>query len=210
MLFKTPMLLPIMIYVYSLILHNTLFLLHLLCFYALMFHHIIVLLLFVLTHPFEIWTRMGDHHTQYPILVVHYDKDHRAKHLSKLQEDMLPLRLCMHQTHRWDEWYRPYIQRASFLEIVQVFNTGLPILDPALLTAAIDRYDLIHVWWSTMHWFVSLFEFKNFLYWIKNPQVEARDPHLLPSVRRDDYHDVGCEDDSVSAVGSSSSDWDPW
>ena len=59
MLFKTTMLVPIMIYVYSLILHNSLFLLHLLCFCALMFHHIIVLLMFVLTHPFEIWTRMG-------------------------------------------------------------------------------------------------------------------------------------------------------
>ena len=31
--------------------------------------------------------------------------------------------------------------------------------------------------------------------------MEARDPHLLPSLRRDDYHDAGREDDSVSAVG---------
>ena len=61
MLFKTTMLVHwnlgamfIMIYVYSLILHNSLFLLHLLYFYALMFHHIIVLLMFVLTYPFEI------------------------------------------------------------------------------------------------------------------------------------------------------------
>ena len=83
MLFKTTMLLPIMIYVYSLILHNSLFLLNLLCFYALMFYLIIVLLMFVLTHPFEIWTRMGDHHLQYPILEVHYDEDHRAKRLSE-------------------------------------------------------------------------------------------------------------------------------
>ena len=154
MLFKTTMLVPIMIYVYSLILHNSLFLLHLLCFYALMFHHIIVLLMFVLTYPFEIWTRIGDHHPQYPILEVHYDKDHQAKHLSELQEDLLPLRLRTHQ---------PYIRHASFLEIVRVFNTGLPILDPALLTAAVDRYDLIHVWWSTKHWFVSLFELKKLL-----------------------------------------------
>jgi len=89
---------------------------------------------------------MGDHHPQYPILEVHYDKDHRAKHLSELQVDFIPLRLRTHQPHRWDERYRPYIQHAGFLEIVRVFNTGLPILDPALLTAAVDRYDLIHVW----------------------------------------------------------------
>ena len=31
--------------------------------------------------------------------------------------------------------------------------------------------------------------------------MEARDPHLPPSVRRDDYHDAGREDDSVSTVG---------
>ena len=161
-----------MIYFYSLILHNSLFLLHLLYFYALMFHQIIVLLMFVLTYTFEIWTRMGDHHPQYPIFEVHYDKDHWTKCLSKLQEDLVHLRLRTHQSHRWDERYRPYIQRAGFLEIVWVFNTGLMILDPTLLTAAVDRYDLIHVWWSTKHWFVSLFELKNFLYWIKNQQVE--------------------------------------
>jgi hypothetical protein len=46
-----------------------------------------------------------------------------------------------------------------------------------------------------------LFELKNFLYAIKNQQVEARDPHLPPFVQRDDYHDVGHEDDSMSAVG---------
>ena len=77
----------------------------------------------------------------------------------------------------------------------------LPILDPALLTAAVDRYDLIHVCNSIKHWFVSLFKLKNFLYWIKNPQVEARDPHLPPSLWRDDYHNAGREDDSMSVVG---------
>ena len=89
---------------------------------------------------------MEDHHLQYPILEVHYDKDHRAKRMSGLQEDLVPLRLCTHQPHRWDDRYRPYIQRAGFLEIIWVFNTGLPILDPTLLTAAVDTYDLIHVW----------------------------------------------------------------
>jgi len=61
MLFKTTMLVHwnfgamlIMIYVYSVNLHNSLFLLDLLCFYALMFHQIIVLLMFVLTYTFEI------------------------------------------------------------------------------------------------------------------------------------------------------------
>ena len=83
-----------------------------------------------------------------------------------------------------------------------MLNTeGVTILDPTLLTTAIDRYDLIYVCDRTKHWFVSLFKLKNFLYWIKNQQVEARDPHLPPSVRWDDYHDAGREDDSVSAVG---------
>ena len=31
--------------------------------------------------------------------------------------------------------------------------------------------------------------------------MEAIDPHLTPSLRRDDYHDAGREDDSVSMVG---------
>ena len=31
--------------------------------------------------------------------------------------------------------------------------------------------------------------------------MEARDPHLPPFVRRDDYHDTGHEDDSMSTVG---------
>ena len=94
---------------------------------------------------------MGDLHPQYPILEVHYDKDHRAKRLLELQEDLVPLRLRTHQPHRWDERYRPYIQRAGFLEIVSVFNTGLLILDLALLTAAVNRYDLIHVCDRTKH-----------------------------------------------------------
>ena len=88
---------------------------------------------------------------QYPILGRYYDKDHRAQRLSELQEDLVPLRLRTHQLHRWDERYQPYIQRAGFLEIVRVFNTGLPILEPALLTAAVDRYDLIHVSDRTKH-----------------------------------------------------------
>ena len=39
---------------------------------------------------------MVDHHLQYPILEVHYDKDYRAKRLSELQEDLVPLRLRTH------------------------------------------------------------------------------------------------------------------
>ena len=31
--------------------------------------------------------------------------------------------------------------------------------------------------------------------------MEARDPHLPPSVRRDDYHDAGREDDTMPVVG---------
>ena len=48
---------------------------------------------------------------------------------------------------------------------------------------------------------MSLFKLKKFLYSIKNPQVEAGDPYLPHSLRRDDYHDAGYEDDSVSVVG---------
>ena len=82
---------------------------------------------------------MGDHHPLYPILEVHYDKDHRAKHPSELQEDLVPLRLRTHQPHRWDKRFAPYIARAGFLELVQVYNTRLPILNPTLLTAVVDR-----------------------------------------------------------------------
>jgi hypothetical protein len=40
---------------------------------------------------------------------------------------------------RWDERYAPYKQRAGFLELVRVVREGLPPLNPALLSVAVDR-----------------------------------------------------------------------
>jgi hypothetical protein len=40
---------------------------------------------------------------------------------------------------RWDERYAPYIRRAGFLELVCVVREGLPPLNPALLSVAVDR-----------------------------------------------------------------------
>ena len=57
---------------------------------------------------------------------------------------LLTLRPRTHtRGHQWDERYAPYIRRAGFLELVRVVNHGLLPLDPALLTAAIDRYECI-------------------------------------------------------------------
>jgi len=43
------------------------------------------------------------------------------------------------RAHQWDKHYAPYMWRVGFLELVRVVNYGLPALDPALLTAAVDR-----------------------------------------------------------------------
>jgi hypothetical protein len=40
---------------------------------------------------------------------------------------------------RWDERYAPYICRAGFLELVRMVREGLPPLNTALLSAAVDR-----------------------------------------------------------------------
>lgn len=88
---------------------------------------------------------MGDQHPDYSLLDVSYDKDHRGHYLSdqEVQEFLTPLRLRTHSVHRWDERYAPYIRRAGFLELVRTYLTKLPTLDPALLSAAVDRYQLI-------------------------------------------------------------------
>ena len=85
-------------------------------------------------------------HPLYPILEVEYDDQHRAHILSDNDAEVaLPtLRPCTHtRAHQGDERYAPYIQHAGFLELVRVVNHGLPSLDSALLTAAIDRCECI-------------------------------------------------------------------
>jgi hypothetical protein len=81
-------------------------------------------------------------HPQYPLLDYNYDKDHRAAHMEYgSMDEQLPL--LKPRTHtpqlRWDEHYAPYIRRASFLELVRVVREGLTPLNPALLSAAVDR-----------------------------------------------------------------------
>ncbi|XP_066328824.1 protein MAIN-LIKE 1-like isoform X2 [Miscanthus floridulus] len=82
-------------------------------------------------------------HLFYPLLEVEYDDQHQAHILSDTNTEVIlpPLRLRTHtRVHQWDERYTPYIWRAGFLELVRVVNYGLPPLDPALLTAAVDRW----------------------------------------------------------------------
>jgi hypothetical protein len=51
-----------------------------------------------------------------------------------------PLRSHTHTRQlRWEERYAPYIWRAGFLELVCVVQEGLLPLNPALLSAAVDR-----------------------------------------------------------------------
>jgi hypothetical protein len=68
-------------------------------------------------------------------LKLHFDKDHRGHFLAdlKLDKPFVPLRPRMHQPHYWDERYALYIWCAGLLELVRVFNTGLPVVDPSLL-----------------------------------------------------------------------------
>ena len=85
-------------------------------------------------------------HPLYPILEVEYDDQHRAYILSDTdaQVALHTLRPCTHtRTHQWDERYAPYIRRVGFLELVRVVNLGLPPLDPALLTAVVDRCECL-------------------------------------------------------------------
>ena len=85
-------------------------------------------------------------HPLYPILKVEYDDQHRAHILSDNDAEVVlpPLRPRMHtRADKWDERYALYIWRASFLELVHVVNYGLPPLDPALLTAAVDRCECL-------------------------------------------------------------------
>lgn len=78
-------------------------------------------------------------HPRFSLIEADYDKDHRAKALSEQQRPLRALRVRTHHPHSWDERYATYIRRAGFLEIVRVYNSTLPTLDPALLTAFVDR-----------------------------------------------------------------------
>jgi hypothetical protein len=78
-------------------------------------------------------------HPRFSLIEADYDKDHRAQALSEKQRPLRALRVRTHRVHSWDERYATYIQRAGFLEIVRVYNSTLPTLDPALLTAFVDR-----------------------------------------------------------------------
>jgi hypothetical protein len=78
----------------------------------------------------------------YPLLDYDYDKDHRAAHMEYgPMDEQLPLMKPHTHTRqlRWEERYAPYIWRADFLELVCVVREGLPPLNPALLSAAVDR-----------------------------------------------------------------------
>ena len=86
-------------------------------------------------------------HPLYPILEVEYDDQHRAHILSDTDVEVAlpPLRLRTHtRAYQWDERYVPYIRCVSFLELVWVVNFGLPALDPALLTIAVDRCESLY------------------------------------------------------------------
>ena len=85
-------------------------------------------------------------HPLYPILEVEYDDQHRAHILSDNDAEVALPTLRPHtytRAYQWDEHYAPYIRRAGFLELVRVINLGLPPLDPAQLTAAVDRCECI-------------------------------------------------------------------
>ncbi|WVZ50356.1 hypothetical protein U9M48_001615 [Paspalum notatum var. saurae] len=77
---------------------------------------------------------------QYLLLEAAYERDHRAPRIA-VGEELLFLRGRTH-THplSWDERYVPYIQEAGLLDLAWVVTSGLPPLDPALLTALVDRW----------------------------------------------------------------------
>ena len=86
-------------------------------------------------------------HQLYLLLEVEYDEPHRAHFLTDTDAEvpLPPLRPRTHiRAHQWDERYASYIPRAGFLEFVRVVKYGLPPLDPALLTATVDRCECLH------------------------------------------------------------------
>ena len=55
---------------------------------------------------------------------------------------MVPLRPQIHTPHRWDERFALFLRCCGFLKLSRVVNTGLPDLDPTLLTAIVDQWRL--------------------------------------------------------------------
>jgi hypothetical protein len=111
--------------------------------------NIVLFIMFVLILCLSICTGMAPpmQHPMYPILEVEYDDEHRAHVLTNTDAEVAlpPLRPRTHNSaHQWDERYTPYIRHAGFLELVWVVNKGLLALDPALLTAAVDRCESLH------------------------------------------------------------------
>jgi hypothetical protein len=86
-------------------------------------------------------------HPLYPLLEVAYDEEHRAHKLtdSDAEVALIPLRPRTHnRAQQWDEHYAPYIRHPGFLELVQVVNSSLPALDPALLTTVVDMCESLY------------------------------------------------------------------
>ncbi|WVZ58112.1 hypothetical protein U9M48_008418 [Paspalum notatum var. saurae] len=82
--------------------------------------------------------RMAD--PQYLLLDPAIELEHRAACIAE-GEELAPLRGRTHTHHlSWDERYAPYIQEAGMLDLARVVTSGLPPLDPALLTALVDRW----------------------------------------------------------------------
>jgi hypothetical protein len=81
-------------------------------------------------------------HLLYPLLDYDYDKDHRAAHMEygSMDEQLPLLKPCTHTRQlRCDKRYAPYIRCADFLELVRVVREGHSPLNPALLSAVVDR-----------------------------------------------------------------------
>ena len=88
-------------------------------------------------------------HQLYPLLEVEYDNPHQAYFLTDTDTEVLLLHLRPRthtRAHQWDERYAPYIRRAGFLELVRVVNYGLSLLDPTLLSAAVDRCECLFLY----------------------------------------------------------------
>ena len=108
----------------------------------------VLFIMFVLTLCLSISTRMAHptQHSMYPLPEVEYDDEHRAHVLidTDAEVSLPPLRPRTHnRAYQWDERYASYIRHADFLELIRVVNYGLPPLDPALLTAALDMCECI-------------------------------------------------------------------
>ena len=73
-------------------------------------------------------------HPLYPILEVEYNDQHRAHILSDTDARTPGRTSGTSVTRRY---------RAGFLELVRVVNYGLPPLDPALFTVAVDRCECL-------------------------------------------------------------------